>query len=130
MGAVSVDDRPSDGDNNTGAAQQNVRAPLRHPKPNPSSGYESPDDEHHFVREPHRLKRILPHLRNRAAAELLESGDPGNHASLNDLVTKARKMRSVGVRDRIACVQWTWFTMTMVYHFSPPLICPLFDGYV
>ena len=40
-------------------------------------------------------------------------------SSLNGMVSKARNMgrrhgRKVGIRDRIDCFQWTWFTMTMV----------------
>lgn len=38
--------------------------------------------------------------------------------SLNGAVLRARKMamgsRKVGVRERIGCFQWTWFTITMV----------------
>ncbi|AEO61684.1 hypothetical protein MYCTH_2312085 [Thermothelomyces thermophilus ATCC 42464] len=35
--------------------------------------------------------------------------------SLNGVVTRARGTgRKVGWRDRVACFQWTWFTMTMV----------------
>lgn len=116
MGAIS----PSDSD--VGAEQRNIPAPPRHPGPDPS-GYESPVDGHHFVQEPHRKqgrRAELPHRRNHSAAELAERGHPASHASLNDLVLKARNMRSVGIRDRIACVQWTWFTMTMVC--PPPCV--------
>jgi hypothetical protein len=44
--------------------------------------------------------------------------------SLNAVVVaKARgnPNRKVGLRDRIACFQWTWFTMTMVCPFLPTL---------
>ena len=41
---------------------------------------------------------------------------PSNHSSLNDMIAKADKMHlnaRVTLRDRIACYQWTYFTMTM-----------------
>lgn len=47
----------------------------------------------------------------------LRSLQPASHSSsLNGMVTKARNLRNrkVGIKDRIACFQWTWFTMTMV----------------
>ncbi|KAB5582491.1 hypothetical protein GE09DRAFT_269487 [Coniochaeta sp. 2T2.1] len=84
-----------------------------------NTGYESPDEQHHFVREPHRMRSCpatVPHRRhNNAREEILEGQEPEHqsHASLNDLVLGARKMKNVGIRDRVACVQWTWFTMTM-----------------
>ena len=85
-----------------------------------NTGYESPDEQHPTVREPHRIKSCpatVPHRRRHARKEILEGQEPENrsHASLNDLVLGASKMRKVGIRDRIACIQWTWFTMTMVY---------------
>ena len=36
--------------------------------------------------------------------------------NLDDVVAKSGKMgdrKSVGIKDRIACFQWTWFTSTM-----------------
>ncbi|KAI1471008.1 voltage-dependent anion channel-domain-containing protein [Daldinia caldariorum] len=41
---------------------------------------------------------------------------PPNVDSLDRMISNARKSRGskkVGIRDRICCYQWTWFTMTM-----------------
>jgi hypothetical protein len=38
-------------------------------------------------------------------------------ASLAKMISSARKHRhekKIGLRDRVSCHQWTWFTMTMV----------------
>ncbi|KAB5586079.1 voltage-dependent anion channel-domain-containing protein [Coniochaeta sp. 2T2.1] len=84
-----------------------------------NTGYESPDEQHQFVREPHQIRgcpATVPHRRHHNAREqVLEGQEPEHHshASLNDLVLGARKVKNVGIRDRVACVQWTWFTMTM-----------------
>jgi hypothetical protein len=114
MGIVSRNDREQ---------QRDSSVPTR---TEPASGYESPDDEHHFIPEPHRMKSspaAIPHRRPHASAAFMERGNPPPpHASLNDVVLKAKDMRCLGLRDRIACVQWTWFTMTMV--------CPPFAAQV
>jgi hypothetical protein len=93
-----------------------------------SGGYESPDDEHQFFGPPQRLKSspaAIPQRRHHATASLLERGEPSSsHASLNHLTLKAKNMRGkVGIRDRIACFQWTWFTMTMACHPIPLHMC-------
>jgi hypothetical protein len=51
----------------------------------------------------------------------MERGFPGMRpASLNDLVLKAKAARGqISIKDRIACIQWNWFTMTMVCPISP-----------
>lgn len=101
------------------AAQTDIPAPRRQPGSDPSR-YQSPDDEHPSVREPQPADSIsagLPASRPRnhhAAADPRQRGAPASNGSLNDLVSKERDTRSVGIRDRIACFQWTWFTMTMV----------------
>lgn len=114
MGTVSR----SSGDT---AAQAEVPAPHRRPGDEPR-GYESPDYDQPYVREPPQRANSSrtdfpdPHLLNHAAADSTERGEPASNASLNDheLVSKERDARSVGIRDRIACFRWSWFTMTMV----------------
>lgn len=102
---------------NDGSGRQQSSTPGRPPEL--GSGYESPaDDERLFIREPHRMQSspaALPqHRPNASSTGFVEREDPSPpHASLNDLVLKAKNMRSVGIRDRIACFRWTWFTMTM-----------------
>lgn len=88
-----------------------------------SCGYESPDESQaninlgpRTVSSPAVLPQRRPGYYANASPALMEEGEENSaaHASLNDLVLKARNMRKVGIRDRIACIQWTWFTMTMV----------------
>lgn len=41
---------------------------------------------------------------------------PAHNGVAHDLATRSDKARHggrVGIRDRIACFQWTWFTSTM-----------------
>lgn len=49
-----------------------------------------------------------------------------NQSGLDDLVAKAEKMLPRGkvtIKDRIACYQWTYFTMVR-HHFSHPVCMP------
>lgn len=81
-------------------------------------GYESPDDDYRGMRAPQRMRSspaVIPHRRRREEVDLTERGAPEmERVGLNDSAVEAKRMRRVGVRDRIACVRWTWFTMTMV----------------
>lgn len=53
----------------------------------------------HDARTPSEMERGLSNMRA---------------ASLNDLVLKAKAARGqISIKDRIACIQWNWFTMTM-----------------
>lgn len=71
--------------------------PLRH---TPSTPAYPPGENQQDVRGPSEMEQGL------ADARL---------ASLNDLVLKAKADRGqIGIKDRIACIQWNWFTMTMV----------------
>jgi hypothetical protein len=47
-------------------------------------------------------------------------GGGGPPQSLNGAVVRADGVRKVGLRDRIGCFQWTWFTMTMVRNVLSP----------
>ncbi|KAK0705298.1 voltage-dependent anion channel [Lasiosphaeris hirsuta] len=72
------------------------------------SGYESPEDDHFSGVQASGIYR-----QDRAADRNTDTDlEP---ASLNGMVTKANRMsgRKVGIRDRIGCFRWTWFTMTM-----------------
>ena len=89
--------------------------PIRMPPSRKSSGYESPDEEHPPPMGARCRPAIIP-------TPDLEAGNNGsfpfsNPSSLDGMVTKAKDMkpnRKVGIRDRVSCHQWTWFTMTMV----------------
>jgi len=81
------------------------------------TGYESPDEDHPAVLAPGlRIVPVAPvsvsgSQHSRSAAERFSSP-----TSLNSMVTKSKHIRArrkVGLRDRISCYQWTWFTMTM-----------------
>ena len=93
------------------------------PVPRHYAGYESPDDEH----PPPALSARRPVKLAGPSSPDLEDGMPPNRhvcnpSSLNGMMTKAEismSYRKIGLRDRIACYQWTWFTMNMVRVSSP-----------
>ncbi|KAJ1338427.1 Voltage-dependent anion channel [Microdochium nivale] len=52
--------------------------------------------------------------------------------SLNHMVTKAQRREKgskVGLRDRICCYQWTWFTMTMATGGVSSVLHSVWNGY-
>lgn len=81
----------------------------------PQCGYESPtEDFFQSVSAP-----CLVNRRNDDLEKATSGYSPAPSplpANLNSMVTKANKMKpegKVSIRDRIACYQWTWFTMNM-----------------
>ncbi|KAK0652182.1 voltage-dependent anion channel-domain-containing protein [Cercophora newfieldiana] len=90
----------------------------------PPCGYESPDDipvptplQHRdvFCQGPTPTPGSTPD-RSPDPESGIRSPEPhSNTSSLNHMITKARNLRGskVGIKDRIACFRWTWFTMTM-----------------
>lgn len=82
-------------------------------------GYESPMDEH----PPFGMATASPRpgispLQQPQASRRAGAAGEGNQPrsySLNGVVEAARNTRpKIGIRERIRCYQWTWFTMTMV----------------
>jgi hypothetical protein len=76
------------------------------------TGYDSSNDE-----QAPQCRTALAVSPDLEAANKLQSFPFSGPSSLNGMVTKAKDMKingKVGIRDRIACHQWTWFTMTMV----------------
>lgn len=84
-----------------------------------SCGYESPEDD-----------RLPPGMSSALGPRRVQSSPGPGPAprsnnktglrgySLNGVLSRTKNMRDpgrkVGIRDRIKCFQWTWFTMTMV----------------
>lgn len=77
-------------------------------------GYESPTE--HSVTSALAANHLMHRLNE------LEQNPPRRHdtspssMNMNDLVSKSEKaggQRPVGIRERISCFQWTWFTSTM-----------------
>ena len=86
------------------------------------NGYESPTEETHnvlFASQPVAgITTARPPLVSRAshmiAIQPQEHGARTNASSLNDVITQAEKQGpkgKVSIKDRIACHQWTYFTM-------------------
>lgn len=75
-------------------------------------GYESPTE--HTVDRTVTSALATNHLFHRLSE--LQQTQRGQNIALDDLVSKVEKTRTpkvVGIKDRIACFQWTWFTSTM-----------------
>ena len=78
--------------------------------PPAACGYESPEDDSSPPEPP--FRRQDSDTDPESAARAFESP-----SSLTGMINKANGMtrgRKVSILDRIACFQWTWFTMTMV----------------
>ena len=81
-------------------------------------GYDSPDEEHHpLPTSPHPPgRRHVECVVDGVARPSIITTTLSGPSSLNDMITRSKEMRfgqKVGLRDRIACYQWTFFTMTM-----------------
>jgi hypothetical protein len=75
-------------------------------------GYESPTE--HTVDRTVTSAMAASHLFHRLSE--LQQHQQSQNAALDNLVSKVEKTnlpKAVGLRDRIACFQWTWFTSTM-----------------
>lgn len=75
-------------------------------------GYESPTE--HTVDRTVSSAMAANHLFHRLSE--LEQTQRRQNVALDDLVSKVEKTdvpKAVGIKDRIACFQWTWFTSTM-----------------
>jgi hypothetical protein len=57
-------------------------------------------------------------IERRAFNALHPSPNADSLAKMISQVRKDRHGKKVGLRDRICCYQWTWFTMTMVSHIT------------
>jgi len=75
-------------------------------------GYESPTE--HTVDRTVTSAMAASHLFHRLNE--LQQTQRVQNAAVDNLVSKVEKTdvpKAVGIRDRIACFQWTWFTSTM-----------------
>lgn len=75
-------------------------------------GYESPTE--HTVDRSVTSAMAANHLFHRLSE--LEQTQRRQNVALDNLVSKVEKTnvpKAVGIKDRIACFQWTWFTSTM-----------------
>ncbi|KAK3315028.1 voltage-dependent anion channel-domain-containing protein [Apodospora peruviana] len=105
-----------------GVTSAPVQSPPRpHPTHSPISGYESPDER--SVASPGPRPPLGPRpgpsttplvTRDPEAAAGVHKS-PSEPSSLDGIVARTKNMSSlkVGLRDRIGCYQWTWFTMNM-----------------
>lgn len=85
----------------------------------PVLGYESPTEDtvttalstNHLM---HRLSELEKNQRQRQ--NVGQNVPPREAMNMDDLVSQTGKMddgKHVGIKDRVACFQWTWFTSTM-----------------
>jgi len=97
----------------------------------PACGYESPGDDAHFVRQDRKSQNPISDLDSdpdpdpESAARSPLPRPASSPSSLNGMLERAANLSShkVTIKDRIACFQWTWFTMTM-YFLLPPSRAP------
>ncbi len=78
------------------------------------SGYESPDEQNAFSTTGYFPARNFASDPEKAVSR---QGTVLSPSSLDNMITRTKGVKGagkVGLRDRIACHQWTWFTMTMV----------------
>lgn len=85
----------------------------------PALGYESPTE--HTVTTAlatnHLMHRLSELEQNQRQRQNVGQNEPTQEpVNMDDIVSRSEKMgagKVVGVKDRIACFQWTWFTSTM-----------------
>lgn len=127
------------------APPSRLKSPARTHSPDSWLGYESPNEENTpgFFGEQH--QQTVQEMRSTGQAHESSTTRPvrrpalvsrsshmvaiqpptlqaNGSSSLNDMLSGAEKRRpgaKVGIKDRIACYQWTWFTMVG----SAPFMC-------
>lgn len=103
---------------------------LSRSRSSPISGYESPEDDNYPVLSSLPTTRWASPSRDHHQHSAKISGSrrpppapsaPSVPCSLNGMLLETREKRrlKVGIRDRISCYQWTWFTMNMVRKITP-----------
>ncbi|RYP65017.1 hypothetical protein DL771_008514 [Monosporascus sp. 5C6A] len=81
------------------------------------NGYMTPREEHFEagggVVRPTNRGRARNHADSISANGFFQAHDPESLARMISNARKDRYGKKIGIRDRICCYQWTWFTMTM-----------------
>ncbi|RYP92327.1 hypothetical protein DL770_001529 [Monosporascus sp. CRB-9-2] len=81
------------------------------------NGYMTPREEHFEagggVARPTNRGRDKSHTDSISANGFFQAHDPESLARMISNARKNRYGKKIGIRDRICCYQWTWFTMTM-----------------
>lgn len=81
------------------------------------NGYMTPREEHFEpgggIARPTNRGRDKSHTDSMSANGFFQAHDPESLARMISNARKTRYGKKIGIRDRICCYQWTWFTMTM-----------------
>ncbi len=71
-------------------------------------GYVTPREEEHFASRGTLRRGREASIRQNGH---LEAHDPESLARMISNARKDRPGKKIGIRDRVCCYQWTWFTM-------------------